>query len=105
MGTIPNGWSVGGAAARGGALEPSELRHRLDVARCLDAILGEFLEFARSFLVQGGVGDLPANAGMREQAFHYGRGLRHTILMPATIPCHFEKYQFCRNSGRPRRQR
>jgi len=40
------------------------LRRGLGVARGLDAVLRQTLEFANRFLIQGRVGDLPAETGM-----------------------------------------
>jgi len=39
-------------------------RRGIGVAGGLDAVLGHTLEFARRFLIQGRVGDLPAETGM-----------------------------------------
>jgi len=90
MGTIPTEGRLG---ARPPAVRKLvETRRGLDVAGRPDAILGEFLEFARGFLIQGGVRDLPADTGMREQAFTDGRGLRQAGFMPATARSRFEEY-------------
>ena len=94
MGTIPHRGSAGGPAGRGVTLEPLEPRRRFRIMGRPDAVFGKKLEFARGLLVQSGIGDLPANAGMREQTFRHGRGMRHAGFMRATARWRIEKYQF-----------